>query len=140
ETGEVISRQTPQEFVDRVMELPEGTRFQVLAPVVEGRKGEYHTLLAQLATEGFTRARVDGEIVELAALAGTGGISGEGLRLARYETHTIDVIIDRLVRRDGIERRLTDSVETALRTSEGKCVVEIVAREGEEAPEPLVIT
>ncbi|MFZ4586006.1 MAG: excinuclease ABC subunit UvrA [Acidimicrobiia bacterium] len=140
ETGEVIARQTPQEFVDRVMELPEGTRFQVLAPVVEGRKGEYHTLLSQLATEGFTRARVDGEIVELAALAGTGGVTGEGLRLARYEQHTIEVVVDRLVRRAGIERRLTDSVETALKVAEGKCVIEIVVKEGEDAPEPLVLT
>ena len=65
ETGEVIKRQTPQEFVDRVLELPEGTRFQVIAPVVRGRKGDYHSLLAELAGDGFARARVDGEIVEL---------------------------------------------------------------------------
>jgi excinuclease ABC subunit A len=140
ETGEVIEQQTPQEFVDKVMALDDGTRFQVLAPVVRGRKGDYHTLLAELAGEGYTRARVDGEVVELSALAGTGGLGGEGLRLARYEQHTIEVIVDRLVRRPGIERRLTDSVETALRLAEGVCIVEIVPAPGEPAPEPLVLT
>jgi excinuclease ABC subunit A len=140
ETGEVIESQTPQEFVDRVLRLPEGTRFQVLAPVVRGRKGEYHTLLAELAGEGYVRARVDGELIELASLAGTGGISGEGVRLARYEQHDIDVVVDRLVRREGIERRLTDSVETALRLAEGMCVVEPVDRDGNVEGEPLVLT
>src|SRR5215467_10957495 len=81
--GRVVSRQTPQQIVDRVLELPEGTRFQVLAPVVRGRKGEYEGLLRELATQGFTRARVDGELVDL------GGSTGE--RLARYENHTIEV-------------------------------------------------
>ncbi len=140
ETGEVIEQQTPQQFVDRVLDLEPDTRFQVLAPVVEGRKGEYHTLLAELAGEGYTRARVDGEIVELSALAGTGGLGGEGLRLARYEQHTIEVVVDRLVRRPGIERRLTDSVETALRLAEGTCVVDIVPADGAKAPAPLVLT
>jgi excinuclease ABC subunit A len=140
ETGEVLVRQTPQEFVDRVLELEEGTRFQVLAPVVRGRKGEYHTLLAELAQEGFSRARIDGEVAELADLTGTGGISGEGMRLARYEQHTIEVIVDRLVRRGGIERRLTDSVETALRLAEGVCVVELVDADGKPAGEPLELS
>ena len=140
ETGEVIKRQTPQEFVDRVLELPEGTRFQVIAPVVRGRKGEYHSLLAELAGEGFARARVDGEIVELSGLAGTGGMGAEGVRLARYEQHTIEVIVDRLVRRDGIERRLTDSVETALRLAEGVCIVEPVNKEGEPEGDQLILS
>jgi excinuclease ABC subunit A len=143
ETGEVIEQQTPQEFVDKVLALPEGTRFQVLAPVVRGRKGDYHTLLAELAGEGYTRARVDGELIELSALAGTGGLGGEGIRLARYEQHTIEVVVDRLVRREGIERRLTDSVETALRLAEGVCVVEVVPRDDEPPvgePEQLVLT
>ena len=103
--GAVITRQTPQQIVDRILELPEGTRFQVLAPVVRGRKGTYDTLLADLATQGFARARVDGEVHELT----------DTVDLARYEQHTIEVVVDRLVRRDGIERRLTDSLETALR-------------------------
>ena len=117
--GRVITRQTPQQIVDRVLQLPEGTRFQVLAPVVRGRKGEYEGMLKELAQQGYTRARVDGELVDL----------GSGSRLARYENHTIEVVVDRLVRRTGIERRLTDSLETALRLAEGVAEVEIVARE-----------
>jgi len=140
ETGEVLVHQTPQEFVDRVLELEEGTRFQVLAPVVRGRKGEYHTLLAELAQEGFSRARIDGDVIELSDLSGTGGTSGVGMRLARYEQHTIEVVVDRLVRRGGIERRLTDSVETALRLAEGVCVVEIVDPDGKPAGEPLELS
>src|SRR5712675_755452 len=120
--GRAITRQTPQQIVDRVLQLPEGTRFQVLAPVVRGRKGEYEGMLKELAQQGYTRARVDGELVDL----------GSGSRLARYENHTIEVVVDRLVRRPGIERRLTDSLETALRLAEGVAEVEIVPREGEE--------
>ena len=112
----------PQQIVDRVLQLEEGTRFQVLAPVVRGRKGEYEGLLKELASQGFTRARVDGELIEL------GAASGE--RLARYENHTIEVVVDRLVRRPGIERRLTDSLETALRLAEGVAEVEIVPAGG----------
>ncbi|HEY0399779.1 MAG TPA: excinuclease ABC subunit UvrA [Acidimicrobiia bacterium] len=121
--GSQITRQTPQQIVDRVLELPEGTRFQVLAPVVRGRKGEYESLLADLGRQGYTRARVDGEVLELT------GIEASLPRLARYEQHTIEVVVDRLVRRPGIERRLTDSLETALRLAEGVAEVEIVARE-----------
>jgi excinuclease ABC subunit A len=139
-TGEIIKRQTPQEFVDRVLELAEGTRFQVLAPVVRGRKGEYHSMLAELASEGFSRARIDGEVVELSGLVGTGGMSTDGVRLARYEQHTIEVIVDRLVRRDGIERRLTDSVETALRLAEGVCIVEPVNKASEPEGDQLVLS
>lgn len=116
--GRVITRQTPQQIVDRVLELPEDTRFQVLAPVVRGRKGEYGRLLKELASQGFTRARIDGELHELT----------DQVPLARYEQHTIEVVVDRLVRRDGIERRLTDSLETALRIAEGVAEVEIVPR------------
>jgi excinuclease ABC subunit A len=128
--GKVITRQTPQQIVDRVLQLPEGTRFMVLAPVVRGRKGEYHGMLAELAAQGFTRARIDGEVHELASLQGSGGRPGTRERLARYEQHTIEIIVDRLVRRTGIERRLTDSLETALRLAEGVAEVEIVPRDG----------
>jgi excinuclease ABC subunit A len=128
--GRVITRQTPQQIVDRVLQLPEGTRFQVLAPVVRGRKGEYEGLLKELAQQGYTRARVDGEIVDL----------GSGSRLARYENHTIEVVVDRLVRRPGIERRLTDSLETALRLAEGVAEVEIVPRDGEPDEETETLT
>jgi excinuclease ABC subunit A len=123
--GRLITRQTPQQIVDRVLELPEGTRFQVLAPVVRGRKGEYDGLLDELAGQGFTRARIDGAVVELA--------DRPKERLARYENHTIEVVVDRLVRRPGIERRLTDSLETALRLAEGVAEVEIVRRDGEQS-------
>jgi len=123
--GRVITRQTPQQIVDRVLQLEEGTRFQVLAPVVRGRKGEYDGLLKELAQQGFTRARVDGEAIDLGA--------GSGDRLARYENHTIEVVVDSLVRRPGIERRLTDSLETALRLAEGVAEVEIVPRDGDES-------
>ncbi len=123
ECGRRITRQTPQQIVDRVLHLEEGTRFQVLAPVVRGRKGEYEGLLKELAGQGFTRARIDGDVVELAEASKE--------RLARYEQHTIEVVVDRLVRRAGIERRLTDSLETALRLAEGVAEVEIVPRERE---------
>jgi excinuclease ABC subunit A len=109
EHGVVISRQTPQQIVDRILELPEGTRFQVLAPVVRGRKGNYETLLADLAAQGYARARIDGELHEL----------GTKVDLARYEVHHIEVVVDRLVKREGIERRLTESLETALGLAEG---------------------
>src|ERR1039458_3409138 len=109
--GRLVTRQSPQQIVDRLSDLPDGTRFQVLAPVVRGRKGEYSALLDDLAKQGFARARVDGELMELSERA--------SLELARYEQHTIEVVVDRLVRRDGIERRLTDSIETALRLGEG---------------------
>jgi excinuclease ABC subunit A len=114
--GSVIARQTPQQIVDRILELPEGTRFQVLAPVVRGRKGTYDTLLADLASQGFTRTIVDGQPHEI----------GEAIDLARYETHTIQVVVDRLVSKEGIERRLTDSLETALRLADGVAEVQIV--------------
>ena len=130
EHGVVISRQTPQQIVDRVLELPEGTRFQVLAPVVRGRKGNYDTLLADLAARGFPRARIDGEIYELPAQ----------VELARYEVHHIEVVVDRLVRREGIERRLTDSLETALSLADGVAEVELVPREEGAEPERLTFS
>ena len=128
--GTVITRQTPQQIVDRILELPEGTRFQVLAPVVRGRKGNYTTLLADLATQGYSRARIDGEIHELT----------DSFELARYEQHTIEVIVDRLVRRDGIERRLTDSLETALRLAEGVAEVQVVPKADEAPTETLTFS
>jgi excinuclease ABC subunit A len=113
--GNAVSRQTPQQIVDRILELPDGTRFQVLAPVVQGRKGEYDSLVTDLLKAGFSRARIDGDVKDLT----------DDLDLARYEQHTIEVVVDRLVRREGIERRLTDSVETALGLAEGSAVVDI---------------
>ena len=150
ETGERLIRQTPQQIVDRILEMEEGTRFQVLAPVVRGRKGTYDTLLTDLASQGYARAIVDGELVELADLADATGLSGgaDGLELARYEMHDIAVVVDRLVLRDGVERRLTDSVETALRLAGGIAEIDIVTRpdrdggaDGEaEAPRRIVFS
>ena len=134
ETGELLVRQTPQQIVDRVLRLPAGTRFQVLAPVVRGRKGTYETLLAELEAEGYVRARVDGELYELAEVAGTDADGRPRLDLARYEMHDIEVVVDRLVCREGIERRLTDSVEAALRLADGVVQIEVVSL-GEAAPE-----
>ncbi len=122
--GTRLARQTPQQIVDRVLTLTEGTRFQVLAPVVRARKGEYETLLNDLAGQGFVRARVDGEVVDIVEFL------KRDTKLARYEQHTIDVVVDRLVRKDGIERRLTDSLETALRLADGVATVEIIGDKG----------
>ncbi len=116
ECGRPVNRQTPQQIVDQILELDEGTKFQVLAPVVRGRKGEYEALLKELGREGFSRARIDGEVRDLT----------EDIRLDRYYQHTIEVVVDRLVRKDGIERRLTESLETALRLAEGVAVVDVV--------------
>ncbi len=120
--GEQISRQTPQQIVDRLLELPEGTRYQVLAPVVRGRKGEYAELFAELQTKGFARARIDGAVVALT----------EAPALEKKLKHTIEVVVDRLVAKDGVRRRLTDSVETALSLAGGLLVVDLVDADAED--------
>jgi excinuclease ABC subunit A len=120
--GRPIGRQTPDQIVDQVMELPEGTRFQVLAPVVRGRKGEYGKLLEELARKGFPRARIDGEIRDLA----------EPIRLAKTYKHTIEVVVDRLVAKPDIRRRAADSIETALELAEGIAAIAVMTHEGHE--------
>ena len=132
--GTRLERQTPQQIVDRIMLLPDGTRFQVLAPVVRGRKGEYDTLLEDLSGQGYVRARIDGEVVDIDEFL------KRDERLARYEQHKIEIVVDRLVRRDGIARRLTDSLETALRLADGVAEVELVARAGEAENETLTFS
>ncbi len=122
--GAVITRQTPQQIVDRVLDLEEGTRFEILAPVVRGRKGTYETLLRDLSTQGFARGYVDGELHELT----------EQVDLARYEQHTIEVVVDRLVLKPGIGRRIADSIETALGLAEGVAEVEIHPRVEDGSP------
>ena len=114
--GEPISRQSPQQIVDRLLGLPEGTRFQVLAPVVRGRKGEYHDLFRQLVTQGFNRVRVDGEVHALQSPP----------TLDKQKKHSIDVVVDRLAVKETIKRRLTDSVETALGLASGVVSIEFV--------------
>jgi excinuclease ABC subunit A len=132
--GSPLQRQTPQQIVDRILELPEGSRFQVLAPVVRGRKGEYDTLLADLSGQGYVRARIDGETVVIDEFL------QRDERLAKYEQHKIEIVVDRLVLREGIGRRLTDSLETALTLADGVAEVELVAREGEPEPETLTFS
>ncbi|HET7015880.1 MAG TPA: excinuclease ABC subunit UvrA, partial [Streptosporangiaceae bacterium] len=122
--GRPIARQTPQQIVDRVLELEEGIRFQVLAPVIRGRKGEYTELLRELQTKGYSRARVDGVTIRL-----DDAVDGSGGRLPalkKYEKHTIEVIVDRLAVAESARRRLTDSVETALGLSGGVVVLDFV--------------
>ncbi len=119
--GRPIARQTPQQIVDRVLELADGTRFQVLAPVVRGRKGEYGELLRELVTKGYSRARVDGTVVRLDELVG-----GQLPSLKKAEKHDIEVIVDRLAVKDNARRRLTDSVETALGLSGGVVVLDFI--------------
>ncbi|NNN20133.1 MAG: excinuclease ABC subunit UvrA [Acidimicrobiaceae bacterium] len=126
--GDPVSRQTPSQIVDMVMELPEDARFSVLAPVVRGRKGEYQTLLDELTKKGYARVRIDGNNYELS--------DRTDIELARYESHTIEVVIDRLIRHDGIERRLTDSVEAALGIADG--VVEILVHESKGSTEEVI--
>jgi len=122
--GRPLVRQTPQQIVDRILDLPDRTRFSVLAPLVRGRKGEYEALLEDLAKQGFARARVDGEIVDLSERG--------ALNLARYEQHTIEVVVDRLVRSDTIRQRLTESMETALRLTGGIAQVAVVQADSSE--------
>ena len=122
--GRPVARQSPQQIVDRILAMDEGTRFLVLAPVVRGRKGEYSALLDDLAKQGFARVRVDGATVELSERA--------DLDLARYEQHTIEVVVDRLIRRDDIRRRLTESLETALSLAEGVAEIVVVDADGTE--------
>jgi excinuclease ABC subunit A len=122
--GRPIARQSPQQIVDRVLELDQGTRFQVLAPVVRGRKGEYGELLRELQVKGFSRARVDGVVIRLDSV-GSGG-PGDLPALKKYEKHNIEVVVDRLDVKDSARRRLTDSVETALNLSGGVVVLDFV--------------
>jgi excinuclease ABC subunit A len=120
--GRPIGRQTPEQIVDQVMQLPEGTRFQVLAPVVRGRKGEYEKLLQDLGRKGFVRARVDGELRDLS----------EQIRLPRHYKHTIEVVVDRLVAKPDIRRRVADSIETALQLTEGIAAIAVQTHDGED--------
>ncbi len=138
ETGEKLVRQTPQQIVDRVMKIKDEERFQILAPVVRGRKGTYDTLVTDLAGQGFTRAIIDGEMINLNDVAGTNEDGTPVLQLERYEMHDISVIVDRLVMRDGINRRLTDSIETALKLADGVMQVEILKEKGQ--PELLTFS
>jgi excinuclease ABC subunit A len=118
--GEPVASSTPQQMVEKILELPEKTRFMVMAPVVRGRKGEYKELFRDLAEEGYARVRIDGEVYELPV----------DINLDFNVNHDIEVVVDRLVAREGMERRLTDAVEISLRIAEGLVLVETVPHEG----------
>jgi len=113
---EPISKQTPQQIVDQLMELPEKTRFQILAPVVRARKGEFVDLFAELSSKGFARARVDGTIIQL----------NDPPKLAKQVKHTIEVVVDRLAIKEDARQRLTDSIETALGIADGRVLADFV--------------
>jgi excinuclease ABC subunit A len=114
--GREIAAQTPDQIVDRVLDLPEGTRVMILGPAVRGRKGEYRQIFDDIRKQGFVRARVDGAVRDLS----------EQIELARHKQHTIEVIVDRLVVKEGIRKRLADSIETALKVGQGTASVQIV--------------
>ncbi len=116
ECGRPIARQSPQAIVDRVLELEEGSRFQVLSPLVRERKGEFVDLFSDLQTKGYSRARVDGATIQLT----------DPPKLKKQEKHTIEVVVDRLTVKDSAKRRLTDSVETALGLSGGMVILDFV--------------
>ena len=122
ECGEEITQQTPQQIVDILQEYPERTRLQILAPVVSARKGEFVDLFKDLLTQGYSRARVDGETVQLS----------DPPKLAKQYKHTIEVVVDRIVIKDGIHQRLTDSIETALKLADGRVLIDFVDRDPDD--------
>jgi excinuclease ABC subunit A len=122
-----IRPQTIDEMVDQILRLPEGTRYQLLAPVVRGKKGTHVKLLSGLVAEGFARVRINGEVRELA----------DNIELDKNHAHNIEVVVDRLVAREGIQERLTDSLRTALKRGEGLALVEVVPKADEPLPDGL---
>lgn len=117
--GKEIAQQTIDQMVDRVMELEEGTKIQLLAPVVRGRKGEYHKLIEDIRKGGYVRIRVDGEVRDI----------NDEISLDRNKKHTIEIVVDRLIVRPGIQKRLADSIETVLHLSGGLVVVDVLDQE-----------
>ena len=120
-----ISPQSIDEMVDQILLLPEGTRYQLLAPLVRGKKGTHTKLISGLVAEGFARVRINGEVRELS----------DNIELDKNHAHNIEVVVDRLVAREGIQERLTDSLRTALKRGDGLALVEVVPKTGEELPE-----
>ena len=117
--GKEIHKQTVDQMVDSILELPEGTRFQLLAPIVRGRKGEHVKIFTQAKKSGYVRVRVDGNIYDLS----------EEIKLEKNKKHTIEIVVDRLVVREGIEKRLADSIETVLHLSDGLMTVDVIGGE-----------
>jgi excinuclease ABC subunit A len=125
-----IAPQSIDEMCDRILALPERTRFQILAPVIRGKRGTHKKLLSSLVSEGFARVRVNGEILELS----------DNIDLAKTKNHDIDIVIDRLIVKPDLQERLIDSLQTCLKHSEGIVVIDFVVAEGETAPPPLVFS
>src|SRR5690606_15947366 len=117
--GIEISSQTVQQMVDRIMEYPERTKMQILAPVISGRKGEHIKVLEKLKKEGYVRIRVDKEMREVT----------EDIKLDKNKKHSIEVVVDRVIVKPGIEGRLSDSIETALQLGEGRIIVDVIGEE-----------
>ncbi|GLI50578.1 UvrABC system protein A [Tepidanaerobacter syntrophicus] len=117
--GKEISQQTVDQMVDAIMELPEGTRIQILAPVARGKKGEFQKMLEKIKKNGFVRVRVDGEIKDI----------NEEIKLDKNKKHDIEIVIDRLIIKPEIESRLADSIEIALSQSEGLVIVDVIGKE-----------
>ena len=120
--GKAVTRQSPQQIVDQILTMPATTKFQVLAPIVRARKGEFVDLFADLITQGFSRARVDGEVIQLTDVP----------KLKKQEKHTIEVVVDRLTAKAESKTRLTDSIETALRLASGIVLLDFVDAKGDE--------
>ena len=114
--GKVINKQTVDKMVDTIMELPERTKIQILAPVVRGRKGEHKKLFEQAKKSGYVRVIADGNMYELT----------DEINLDKNKKHNIEIVVDRLVVKDGINKRLTDSIETALKLAEGLMTVDVI--------------
>ncbi|MGC1309657.1 MAG: excinuclease ABC subunit UvrA [Phormidesmis sp.] len=117
-----IAPQSIDQMVDQVMELPDKTRFQILAPVVRGKKGTHQKLLSALAAEGFVRVRINGEAREL----------GDNIELDKNKTHDIEVVVDRLVKKDDLQERLVDSLTTALKRSDGIAIIDVLPAKGDK--------
>ena len=117
--GRAISQQTVDQMVDAVMTLQEGSRIQVLAPVVRGRKGEYTKLIQDARKNGYIRIRIDGEVMEI----------DDEIRLDKNRKHTIEIVVDRLIIREGLQKRLTDSIESALNLAGGLLVIDVMGKE-----------
>jgi excinuclease ABC subunit A len=124
-----IAPQTIDEMCDRIMALPDGTRFHLLAPVVRGKKGTHRKLLSSLASEGFSRVKVNGEILELS----------ENIELDKNHTHNIEIVVDRLIKKPGLEERLVDSLGTCLRHSEGIAIIEELPADENSEPNPPIV-
>ncbi|MEA5468610.1 excinuclease ABC subunit UvrA, partial [Spirulina sp. 06S082] len=125
-----IAPQSIDEMCDRIMELPDRTRFQILAPVVRGKKGTHKKLISGLASEGFVRVRINGEVRELT----------DAIELSKNNTHNIEIVIDRLIKKPDIQERLTDSLATSLKRSEGTVIIALQPQDDKEKPQEIVFS